>query len=82
MCWVIGTEITIFEQLACDFAEECLRRFLAGNASIGEAIRGTRLELLRKGNPLGLIYTPFVTDELHLIQKSASSEGVKTVPSI
>lgn len=72
---VIGTEITIFEQLACDFAEECLRQFLAGNVSIGEAIRGARLELLRKGNPLGLVYTPFVTADLHLRQKSASTEG-------
>jgi hypothetical protein len=78
---VIGTEITIFEQLACDFAEECLRQFLAGNASIGEAIRGARLELLRRGNPLGLVYTPFVTADLHLRQMSASSKGASPGPS-
>ena len=68
---VIGTEITIFEPLACDFAEECLRRFLAGGVSIGEAVRGARLKLLKEGNPLGLVYIPFVLPSLHLLEQSA-----------
>lgn len=67
---VIGTEITIFESLACNFAEECLRSFL-NDQMIGEAIRGARLKLLSEGNPLGLAYTPFVLASLRLIKKQS-----------
>ena len=65
---VIGTEITIFEQLATVFAQECLRRFFAGQ-SIGEAVRGARLKLLNEGNPLGLVYIPFVLGGLKLVSQ-------------
>lgn len=65
---VIGTEITIFEQLACEFAEECLKQFLAGDKTIGHAIHAARLELLKKGNPLGLVYTPYATTDLSLVK--------------
>jgi hypothetical protein len=60
---VIGTEITISESLACTFGEECLFHFLNG-AMIGESIRRARLKLLKKGNPLGLVYIPFVVASL------------------
>jgi hypothetical protein len=63
---VVGTEITIFEQLATVFAQECLRRFFAGQP-IGEALRGARLKLLGEGNPLGLVYIPFVLAGLKLV---------------
>ncbi len=66
---VIGTEITVFEPLARTFAEECLRRFLLG-AEIGDAVRGARLKLLKDGNPLGLVYIPYVVADLHLSEKS------------
>ena len=65
---VIGTEITIYEELARDFANECFRRFFAGQP-IGQAIRGARLKLLADGNPLGLVYIPFVQAGLKLVQK-------------
>ncbi|HYI19327.1 MAG TPA: hypothetical protein VD836_11485, partial [Solirubrobacteraceae bacterium] len=68
---VIGTEITNFEPLASAFAEECLRRFLSGE-SIGEAVRGARLALLARGNPLGLIYVPFVLPSVRLARGSQS----------
>ena len=58
-CGVIGTEITVFEQLAGDFATTFWRLFLGGEG-IGRAIQRARLELLLAGNPLGLVYTPFV----------------------
>jgi hypothetical protein len=61
----IGTEIMVFEPLASAFAEECLRRFLAGE-SIGWAIRNARLKLLADGNPLGLVYIPFAVAGLQL----------------
>ncbi len=63
---VIGTEITNFEPLASAFAEECLARFLGGEA-IGEAVRAARLALLAQANPLGLIYIPFVLPSVRLV---------------
>ena len=63
---VIGTEITVFEPLACSFAEEFLRLFLTCKLPIGEAVRNARLKLLKAGNPLGLIYTPFVIPSLKI----------------
>jgi hypothetical protein len=66
---VIGAEITIFEELACDFAEACLSSFMWGGISIGEAVRGARLKLLKEGNPLGLVYTPFVLPSLKLVDQ-------------
>jgi len=66
---VIGTDVTIFEPLACDFALGFLRRFLAG-VPADEAVRTTRLELLKTGNPLGLVYTPFVLAGLALVEKT------------
>jgi hypothetical protein len=63
---VIGTEVTVFEPLARDFAEACLRRFLVDEMPIGEAVRRARLDLLARGNPLGLVYVPYVLPGLHL----------------
>ncbi len=63
---VIGTEITIFESLACSFAEEFLRLFLFKKLSLGASVRNARLKLLKEGNPLGLLYTPFVIPSLHV----------------
>ena len=65
---VLGTEITVFETLAVDFAEEFLVSFLKLHASTGEAVRCARLKLLEKGNPLGLVYTPYVLPSLHLLE--------------
>jgi len=56
---VIGTEITIFEPLAVRFAEQMLEAFVVGDMPLGEAVRHARLELLREGNPLGLVYIPY-----------------------
>ena len=64
---IIGTEISVFEPLAADFAEECLHHFLKKDGdSIGWAIRNARLKLLQEGNPLGLVYIPFVVAGLQL----------------
>jgi hypothetical protein len=66
---VIGTEITVFEPLAKRFAEDCLQRFILNVQSIGEAVRGARLTLLKEGNPLGLVYIPFVMANLKMSQQ-------------
>ncbi len=65
---VIGTEITVFEPLARAFAEDCLRRFLAGDP-LGWAIRDARLALLKAGNPLGLVYLPYALPSLQLVAR-------------
>src|ERR1044071_4276431 len=57
---VIGTEISIPESLAREFALEFFRALGDRDASsVGEAIRRVRLLLLSKYNPLGLAYTPY-----------------------
>jgi hypothetical protein len=63
---VIGTEITIFEPIAVQFSEEFFRRFLLEKETLGAAIRGARLEMLKSGNPLGLVYIPFALPGLRL----------------
>lgn len=70
---VVGTEITIFEPLAVQFAEECLSRFIGAaphneSMPLGRAVRGARLELLKQGNPLGLVYIPYAVGTLRLQQ--------------
>ena len=67
---VIGTEITIFEEMAVPFAEECFRRFLLKGETIGQAVHGARLKLLKDGNPLGLVYIPYVMPGLHLVKET------------
>ena len=63
---VIGTQVTVFESLACAFAETFLRFLLVDGESVGVAIHATRLALLKEGNPLGLVYIPFVSDEVRI----------------
>jgi HEAT repeat protein len=62
---VIGTEITIFEPLATVFAIEFYQRLLRGE-TVAKALRGARLKVLAEGNPLGLVYIPFVLSTLTL----------------
>jgi hypothetical protein len=57
---VIGTEITVFEPMAGPFALDFLRSFVVERATVGTAIRHARLAALKRGNPLGLAYVPFV----------------------
>jgi hypothetical protein len=57
---VIGTEITVFEPMAARFGLAFLDRFMRQGATVGEAVRHARLDALKWGNPLGLVYVPFV----------------------
>lgn len=63
---VIGTEITNFEPVAVTFGESLITGFLSGDP-LGKAVRKARLELLRGGNPLGLMYIPFALPSLRLV---------------
>lgn len=73
---VIGTEITVFEPLACAFAEELLRRLVVEGQAVGDAVRAARLALLKQGNPLGLAYVPFVSDDLRITTQPSSPRVV------
>lgn len=66
---VIGTEIAIFEPTAVSFAEAFFRRFLPGEQTVGESVRGARLEMLKAGNPLGLVYISYVLPGLRLVKQ-------------
>jgi ATP-dependent helicase YprA (DUF1998 family) len=56
---VIGTEISIPESLATEFATGILDSLASKGSSIGSAILDQRHLLLAKCNPLGLVYTPY-----------------------
>jgi serine/threonine protein kinase len=62
---VIGTEIPVFTVLATWFGEQFMQRFLS-HRSVGDIILELRLELLKKWNPLGLMYTNYSLAGLHL----------------
>jgi hypothetical protein len=63
---VIGTEITVFEELATAFGELLFAQLGTG-IEIGEAVRRARLALLKEGNPLGLVYLPMVQADARLV---------------
>jgi len=63
---VVGTEITIFEPIAVAFAEEFFDRFLKKGQTLGDAMRGARLKMLKDGNPLGLVYIPYALPGLRV----------------
>ncbi|MFF0473516.1 CHAT domain-containing protein [Streptomyces sp. NPDC004284] len=62
---VIGTEITVDQALAGEFAELFWEALLAGQ-EVGPALHRVRMELLRKGNVLGLAYTAYCSAALRL----------------
>jgi hypothetical protein len=62
---VIGTEITLEQTLASEVAERFFSHFRR-HENVGVALHATRIELLKKGNLLGLAYTPYCSAELSL----------------
>lgn len=69
---VIGSEITIFESLAVQFAEYFFEEFATKRASAGVAVRRARLRILKETlNPLALVYIPFVLPSLYLQRPAA-----------
>ncbi len=63
---VIGTETVTYEELAAEFADAMLDRFVTRGQTVAEAVRGARLDLLARKNPLGLIYTAFAPPNLRM----------------
>jgi hypothetical protein len=68
---VIGTEVTVFEEVARPFGEAFVDRFVSRHESVGQAIRGARLDVLKMWNPLGLIYIPFALASLRVAPRTA-----------
>jgi len=66
---VIGTEITIPEELARHFAKGFFEDFIS-EMEVGASIRRQRLVLLERYNPLGLVYTPYCYGGLHMSRPS------------
>jgi hypothetical protein len=64
---VIGTEITVAQSLASEVAEAFFGQ-LNQNRTVGEALRTMRLQLLAKGNLLGLAYTPYCCADLRILR--------------
>jgi hypothetical protein len=75
---VVGTEITIFEPLACAFAEAFIEAFVHRKMAMGKATRSARLKLLEDGCPLGLVYIPFALASLRLDDYAQS--GISLTP--
>jgi hypothetical protein len=62
---VVGTEVTIHQQVANEASEMFFSHFWQGSG-LGESLRSMRLALLHKGNLMGLAYTPYCSAELRL----------------
>ena len=62
---VIGTEIPVDQTIAGEVAVNFFRQ-LCGDprATVGMALHRTRIDLLRKGNVSGLVYTPYCSMDL------------------
>ncbi len=61
---VVGTEITLHQRVASEAGAVFLQALRRPGASVGEALRTTRLHLLRKGNVMGLAYTAYCSATL------------------
>jgi hypothetical protein len=70
---VLGTEITLEQGLAGWAMEEVLAR-LSNGQPIGTALHGTRWAMLRRGNLMGLAYTPYCLANLALRPPPTSQE--------
>jgi hypothetical protein len=62
---VVGTEIGVEQKLA-SFLMELFLTDLAGGATTGDALRDVRWRLMRRGNVMGLGYTPYCLSGLRL----------------
>jgi len=62
---VIGTEITLHQQVANEVGLTFLDAFRGGAGAV-EALHRARIGLLRKGNLLGLVYTAYCCADLRL----------------
>ena len=79
---LLGTEISVWEQLATEFAEHFIRAFLSGRTA-GAALLEARRILLAQRNPLGLAYTLYANSDLRFspVQPATAAEAAAAVVS-
>jgi hypothetical protein len=63
---IIGTEVSVDQTLAMDFANKFFSSFVQEGKSVGEAIHHTRLSYLAQHSLFGLVYTPYCFADLTL----------------
>jgi hypothetical protein len=63
---VIGTEVSVPVDFATEFAIALLTKLTVQRSSIGQAMYDTRWDFARRGNLMGLIYTPYCFADLDL----------------
>lgn len=63
---VIGTEVTVSQDLASETALLFFSYLLEKDGTVGQAIRRMRFDFLFRGNLMGLAYTPYCSANLHL----------------
>ena len=68
----VGTEIMVFVDMAITFAEQMLAAYTCG-ATLGEALRQARVNLLRLQNPLGFAYLGFGLHDLRIKATGATT---------
>ena len=66
---IIGTEVSLLAPMAMKIAESVLSEVVT-DKRIGDAIRTMRWELAKKGNLLGLAYTPYCLADLQIKRES------------
>ena len=66
---VIGTEIPVHQQVANEAAEVFFSHFQR-ETNVGKALQQMRFQLLRKGNLIGLAYTPYCSADLRLSSRT------------
>jgi uncharacterized membrane protein YeaQ/YmgE (transglycosylase-associated protein family) len=62
---VIGTEVTV-EQGMAGWIVEMLLQLLVEGASVGQALRQARWQMMSRGNTMGLAYTPYCVAGLRI----------------
>jgi hypothetical protein len=73
---VVGTEISVAQEIASEVAERFYAQLAGGAAaSVGIALHRVRIDLLRKGNVTGLVYTPFCSMDLVLERAGGGDAG-------
>jgi hypothetical protein len=61
---VIGTEVSIHQQVANEAAQELFQSIRSLDATVGRAVQQMRWKLLAKGNVMGLAYNAYCSERL------------------
>ncbi|MBV8932224.1 MAG: hypothetical protein JOZ47_18610 [Kutzneria sp.] len=71
---VIGTEAQVREPEACVFAERLVNSLLRDGASVGLAVRDSRLAVLEAGSGIGLAYVALAPAGFRLVAPTGAGD--------